>query len=407
MKHHLLGDSAVFCMLPWVHLHVWPEGKTYPCCVADGEHPIGDLRSSTLEEIWNGEPMRRLRRNMLDDQPSPECHRCYELERAGINSHRTHKRELFLHHFPVVESTRADGSVEPMALRYLDIRFSNLCNLRCRSCGVGFSSAWAADDQLLSPGGNYPKVIRPTADPESMWRQLEPLIPGLEEIYFAGGEPILMEEHYRILRLLIDRGSVHVRLRYNTNFAQLTYKNHDVIELWKQFPDINVGASLDGMEARGEYLRKGLVWSDVVANRQRLLREAPHVGFDISFTLSLMNALHLPDFHRAWVEAGLVDGQSIFLNLLTSPNHYRVQALPSHLKARVREKFRRHIDDFLPRHEGHRHAAKQFEAALCFMDEQDLSPELETFRDLTRRLDAIRGERFEEVFPELREIMLG
>lgn len=114
-----------------------------------------------------------------------------------------------------------------------------------------------------------------------------------------------------------------------------------------------------------------------------------------------MNALHLPDFHRAWVDAGLAAVTAIYINLLTTPAHYRVQVLPQVLKEQVRARYREHIDGFLRARDPHGHVIRQFEAALKFMDEQDLSSQLETFRWYTQRLDQLRGERFDQIFPEL------
>ena len=70
-------NSKNFCVLPWIHMHVWPNGKTFPCCLTPYSEDIGDANSG-LKAVWNGDKMKQLRLNMLEDKPSVGCQRCYE-----------------------------------------------------------------------------------------------------------------------------------------------------------------------------------------------------------------------------------------------------------------------------------------------------------------------------------------
>lgn len=398
----LLGTSSTFCMLPWIHLHVWPDGTTFPCCFFSNDEPVGSMREKSLEELWNSDRMKRLRLAMLTDQPTQACSRCYELEHAGSPSLRTNLNQSFAHHFPRTASTRADGSVDGLNFAYFDVRFSNLCNFKCRTCGPDLSSSWYED---AAPGGwKKPKLLHPTRNPADLWRQIEPLIPGIEEVYFAGGEPLITDEHYQILKLLIAAGRTRVRVRYNTNFSTMVFRGEDVRELWTHFEDVSVGASLDAMGARGEYMRKGTEWQLIEDNRRRMLTICPKACFHISATLSIMNVLHFPDFHRAWIEAGLVGPSDLHINLLTFPAHYRIQVLPPWFKQQVHDRYREHLD-FLAGFGGAADGAKRlFASALKFMDELDMRSELPRFRELTEQLDKLRGERFADVFPELARV---
>lgn len=396
----LLTRSPRFCLIPWVHMHVWPEGNTYPCCFFDHDQPIGSMRESTLEELWNSDGLRRLRLAMLADEETAGCTRCYQLDRAGSPSLRTNTNKLFAHHWDKVETTQPDGHVERINLPYFDVRFSNLCNFRCRSCGPDLSSSWYDDVQ----DGNRvkPKILHPTKRPEDLWRQIEPLVPHIEEVYFAGGEPLITDEHYQILKLLIAHERTHVRIKYNTNFSQMVFRGEDVRSLWTRFDEVVVGASLDAMGARAEYLRKGTDWRLVEENRRRMMEICPRVQFHVSATISLMNALHFPDFHRAWVDTGLIRVSDLHLNILTFPMHYRIQALPPELKAAVRARYDEHIDRYLTGFGADAaRAIDAFRSVVRFMDEADHTAELPRFRDVTRQLDTLRDERFAGVFPEL------
>ena len=136
-------------MLPWMHMHAFPDGRAYPCCLADYWHPVGDLRKNTMEEVWNQDKYKQLRINMLTEQPSKECTKCYEQEQAGFFSMRNDSNRNYGHHIGEIDATKDDGTNPKFKIRYWDVRFSNLCNFRCRSCGPIFSSNWYNDHVKL------------------------------------------------------------------------------------------------------------------------------------------------------------------------------------------------------------------------------------------------------------------
>ena len=140
-----LIESKHFCMIPWTHMHGIPDGRAYPCCLGEMHLPIGNLKENTMAEVWNGTPYKQMRINMLEDHPSKECTRCYEQEENGFFSMRNSQNKNFGHHIALVDKTNDDGSLDDFKLRYYDIRFSNLCNFSCRTCGSLFSSSWFAE----------------------------------------------------------------------------------------------------------------------------------------------------------------------------------------------------------------------------------------------------------------------
>jgi organic radical activating enzyme len=393
----LLTESKTFCIYPWIHLHAYPTGEAYPCCHAEmGVGQVGNCRSNTLEQIWTDAPMQQLRRDMLTETPTATCGRCYEQEANGFFSGRKSANKHHGHHVKKLDEN-------PFEMTYWDIRFSNLCNLKCRSCGHIFSSQWYQDQAKLA-GGNWKDrntVLNYAGRTElDMWEQLEPHLDYVEQIYFAGGEPLLMEEHYRILEELVKRKLFHVRLIYNTNFTHTELKGKSVFEYWRQFDRVAVGASLDDSGARGEYIRKGTDWKIVEQNRQDMLRICPEVDFYISPTLSIMNAWHLPDFHRDWVERGLIRAQDLNVNILQDPMYYRIDIAPAEYKEELNTKYLNHIvwlrdQDSLGR------ATQGFESAITFMMATDNTHLIDTFWRKTHELDDIRKESWSTVVPEL------
>jgi hypothetical protein len=213
-----------------------------------------------------------------------------------------------------------------------------------------------------------------------------------------------MEEHYRILDELVRRGRFDVRLIYNTNFTHTDLKGQSVFEYWKKFKSVAVGASLDASGARGEYIRKGTDWATVVKNRQEMLAVCPEVDFYISPTLSIMNAWHLPDFHREWVEAGLIRAQDLNVNILQDPAYYRIDIAPAEYKVKLETKFRAHIE-WLQSQDSLQRATQGFESAITFMNATDNTHLVETFWRKTHELDAIRRESCLSVLPELKALL--
>jgi hypothetical protein len=236
-----------------------------------------------------------------------------------------------------------------------------------------------------------------------IWEQLIPHLDYVEQIYFAGGEPLMMDEHYNILDELERRGRFDVRLIYNTNFTHVKLKDRTVFDYWKKFKSVAVGASLDAMGPRAEYIRKGTNWETVERNRAEMLETCPNVDFYISPTLSIMNAMHLPDFHRAWVQKEFIRPQDLNVNILQDPSYYRIDIAPDYYKQSIRDKFEDHLAWLRPLDTLQR-ATVGFESAINFMMSTDNSNLLPKFWQKTLELDTIRKENILEIIPELKEL---
>jgi sulfatase maturation enzyme AslB (radical SAM superfamily) len=232
--------------------------------------------------------------------------------------------------------------------------------------------------------------------------QLMQHIDYVEQIYFAGGEPLMMDEHYAILEELERREMFHVRLIYNSNFTQVKLKDRYVFDYWKKFDSVSVGASLDAMGKHAEYIRKGTKWDVVEENRRRMLDTCPDVDFYISPTLSIMNAMHITDFHKDWVEKGLLKHQDLNINVLQDPMHYRIDIAPEHYKDKIRAKFQEHVK-WLEGHDQLQRATSGFNSAINFLDTSN-TQYLDEFWRKTKQLDAIRNENIFDYIPELKEI---
>ena len=399
-KYSKLYNSKVFCMMPWVHTHIWPNGNAFPCCMSDSDIVYGNLNDNSLEEIWNSEKYKKLRKNMLNEKESPECTRCYEMEKSNIWTLRKNTNKYYISHWDRVETTQDDGSVEEVNMGYMDIRVSNICNFRCRTCGPELSSAWYEDhSKLYGQPPENPKMMN-IANNEKFWNELQPLLLTVEEACWAGGEPIITEEHYKILDFWIENKMKDVRLRYTTNFSNLYFKKKSILDYWNSFNDVRIAASLDGMGKRGELIRAGTEWDVIEDNRRQMIKECPDVYFEITPTVSIMNVYHLPDFHRNWVDRGLLEPNNIRVNMLTYPDYYRIQIIPKEERKKFIDKYNEHIkwidDNF-----GKGVAKEGFMSILNFLEQKNYENLIPDFIDRNTPLDELRGESLFEVCPEL------
>jgi len=404
MNYEDLKDSKTMCILPWIHMHPWPNGKTMLCCDSPWETHIGDLRENSLREVWNSPDMKQVRLNMLQGKHCKQCVRCYEKEKYGHDSLRVRSNRDWLEkHWDKVAKTNDDGSLDDLHIVYLDFRFSNVCNLRCRYCGPELSSNWF-HDAVKSSFNQTPteQVIQIRKDVEGFMEEFETMLPHIEQIYWAGGEPIIMDEHWHIMNRLVELGKTDIRIFYNTNFTKLKYKQHNVIDLWKNFKHISVGASLDAEGARGEYQRKGTVWDEVVANIEELKAKAPDIDFYVSSTVSAYNAWHITDFHRSWAEKGYIRAGDWYVNVLLNNPRFRMSVLPQGLREEIKYKWQKHLKWLEPQdHIGR--ATEGYRSAMKFLDD-DHTHLLDEFKKFNAEFDELRGDNFAETFPELKNI---
>jgi len=401
-EQYKLIKSDVFCILPWIHLSIEPNGTVLPCCIAKAT--VGNTKNQTLREIWNNEPMAELRRNMLADTPSVACQDCYEHESTGIRSLRNGCNRAYGHNIKsLVDSTQPSGQLPQMELRYWDVRFSNICNLKCRMCSSKYSSRWAEDDAKLWGRSFNPVILFPGQDEDDVWNQIQEHIPYVESIYFAGGEPLIMEQHNRLLRQLIEKGNTKVHLTYATNLTELKYKNSSVLDLWRHFPKVGVTASLDDMSNRASVIRSGTDWADIEQNIRDLKRECPHIDLMIGPTVSIMNIWNICKFHRYMVDQGLIEAKDFNLNLLQHPHFYRIDIIPVDIKLQLKQEIEQHLEWLRPIDTLQR-ATSGFEGVIQLMMSADNSAYLSDFWKATEQLDAIRSEKLIDVVPELKQI---
>ena len=346
---------------------------------------------------------------MLNGVKNKNCSDCYNLEERTGHSYRQDFNETYDEYFNKVFETHEDGSIDNFEMIYLDFRFSNLCNFKCRSCRPEWSSTWAKE---AASNHNHPykdwdgHIPRHNLTEKEFIDKFKDTFKTVKRIYFAGGEPLAAKEHYWILKHLIEVGNTDVWVEYNTNLSML--KNAElklsVVDYWKKFSSVNIRVSIDGSGKKGEYIRKGTDWELIENNFKYIKENLPNVILGIASVFQLTNALHLPDFYEDWVEKGLLD-DNLFHHSniipLTGPEQLSSHILPKNVKFLVREKWNRFMDRNLK--EEHFNFKRYANDCLEYMDSENLYESgKREFEKFTWYLDKIRKEKFSDVFPELK-----
>lgn len=374
------------------------DGTVTPCCRNFPAIKLGSARSQTADEIWNGEEMRKIRRQFLKGEIPKSCEDCGRRENWGT-SLRQMMNEKFRSHFDRIQHTKEDGELPLISPVSFGVRVSNLCNLRCRSCSTHFSSSLANEAAAFNGEAVVP-VKRAFESSEKISTWFQNVIPSLEHVYFAGGEPLLDQHHYVFLEALLEAGKKDVELDYNTNLSTLVFKKWDITKMWSQFSRVRISASLDAVGVHAEILRKGTRWNEIEKNFKRLRDVVPHVDFGIFPTVSAMNAFHLPQAIRRWIEIGMIrKGSDLSVNVLTGPDHFCVRIFNDSERKTLIENYR-DFAETLP-YNLRASISSELNKVLGVFSEPLDSEGRKAFRYATFVFDRYRNEKLASVFPEL------
>jgi radical SAM protein with 4Fe4S-binding SPASM domain len=403
-KEFLLNQSKVFCMFPWNHINVTPLGNAFPCCSSAYTDPVGNVNDNTLIEIVNSDRMKQLRLNMLNEKETSICEYCYKHEAMGSHSFRSFGFEFYSDRIDdYLTATTEDGSLTEFKMEYFDIRFSNLCNFKCRTCGSEFSSSWGIEERAFVP--DHYTIIHANKGKPDLLNQILPHIKHMKVAYFAGGEPLINEEHYILLEEMLRQGRTDVELRYNSNVSSFKFKDKDIVSLWKQFKTVVVSASIDHYGDKAEYIRHGTKWEEVEDNL-RIIQSLSHVQYAMNSVLSIFNYLTLKEFYTYLIDKQLLtpkeSGWSIYK--AQTPSYYCATSLPKELKIEAKRK----TEELLVYMRQNNITHQQDEVARCiaFAEAEDTwEANKEQFRHLTLQRDKLRNENFTTTFPELASLL--
>jgi hypothetical protein len=449
-----ISGTNTFCVLPWIHLATRPNGDMRLCCgsnasgAATGDYTVGLVKNEDGQpanfgrdlpsEAFNSEYMKSVRKIMLAGQIPASCKKCMDEESRGIASKRvwetiTWDESEDIDIKELVESTQEDGSI-PFKLQYLDLRLGNTCNIKCIMCSPHDSSQWVADYKKVYPlfksdalrtQMNWDKSTHNNFwhENKDFWAEVYEQIPNIKQLYFAGGEPLMIREHKWFLQEIIKQGYAgKILLRYNTNGILI---DEEIIEIWTHFRKVKVGFSLDGIGDRLHYIRYPTDWEVVQKNLQRLEDTPDNIQTTIACAAQILNIKHIPDFIKWKVQSGLkklntdtnaagqlIGGGLIGVHLIYIPTYLSLRVLPKEDKAEVRRLFAElkqwlwdnytQDDEFWV----HNHYGwKRWEGMLDWMDSEDHTHLLPDFKEFITSMSDLRKLDFKAIFPELSHLI--
>lgn len=415
--------SKTFCMHPFTGLATRQDGAIQACCRS---HPVGWIQKETLEEIWNNESMREIRRQVLNGERPAACEPCFNLEDQGVESLRQRHingviPEARINLYPDALSKLGEDYTMPFEIPTMELKLNNLCNLKCRMCHPLDSTSWndwKEVEEFYDKEKNFlsetirelkiatkPYVDSFTNDPK-FWNNLEKLLPYFRRVEFAGGEPLMDPTHYKILDMMAPYGE-NIEVKYATNLTVLGIKGgRNVWDYWPKFKSIAVNVSIDGFGDVYEYVRGNGKWNDVVANI-REIQKMPNISRVVgAVTVQVANIMQLDQCCEKWLdELGIV----FYTHRVAYPNLLSIQVLPPELKTIAidrLESVKERLDTFklVQQHPIIKKVAeRQLQDNINYLKAKDQHHRWNDMLEFNRRLDKTRNQGpIESIIPEFK-----
>jgi len=391
-------SNCNFCALPFMQNDIEVDGSARPCCKArplvapDGKEL--NIKNFTLDEIWNHPTYIQFRQSFLNNEKHPACYQCWSEPVKKLQYRVDQSLRQDIGALDITKEFINTSTVSNPTLKYLEIRPGNVCNLKCRICSYEFSSSWSKDDYLLEDvtipykdSDQFKQIAKCNwFDSDDIWNNIK----GLEDIKcinFLGGEPLMAVKHLDLLKKLVntlDPGKV--KIRYNTNGSKRPTKEH--IDLLRQFKNVLFIVSTDDLGKRMEYQRKGAVWSEHESNIDFLIGQGFNVQVDTA--ISIFNTYYCDEFFNFCDSKGWRSQYHWVRN--TGLDHRSLIPAEKHF---VREKLKKGTHP-------------KTKLILADLDSADLFSVTHYFQrwKYIKKLDGIRNEKFEEIYPELAPIIM-
>jgi hypothetical protein len=411
----------------------------------DEEGRPNNLNVSDFLSSWNSTYMKTVRKQMLSGEEPTSCTKCYKEERAGHNSKRQWETRYWSERVDVdqlIADTKEDGSIEPK-LKYIDLRFGTKCQLACVMCSPHDSSGWIKEWNAIYPTIENPQVkdVWNWSNKGSIngssynwhknnpvfWEQFYDQIPHMKQLYFAGGESLIIEEHYMILEECIKRGyAKDMEIRYNSNGVEW---RDDLFELWKHFKLVRFHYSVDSLFEMNEYIRYPSKWSRTEEVFHILdTQTSDNVEVSIACAINALNVFYLTDFMKWKLQKNFkkinmwpLGAGGINYHFVYWPPYLNVKVLPGWFKDKCEQKYIEFIkwwqDNWelgVPSSKIGKISEEQWKSSkygitgllgvVKFMKSEDWSNRLPEMKDYLEKIDAHRKVNFYDTFPEMKEI---
>ena len=379
-----MDKNNTFCTAPWTSISQNIDGTIRPCCKYEQsdlqtDYKLTDMRSQRLTESWNGPEMQRLRQAFIDGKKPIECRQCWNEEKAGLFSYRRVLNSYLYDLYPEQVERYDFTSTVSESPFYLDLKLSNVCNLKCRMCSPMTSSLIQKEEEKHNPEFRpddywHKNKFLETDDEEIFLKWL----PHIDRITFTGGEPFMGKENKDMLRLMIELGyASKIDLHFNTNGM---FMGDDIVNMLKQYRGVSVAFSVDDIGDRLYYHRSGANWELIRKNIIKAKEKLPGVKIEIYCTVNNYNVWYVDEAMEEFRKLT----PFVSYGFVYEPAYLSPRKLHPLIKDEIEEKYK---------------DRKEYQNIIKYIrsDDEDLTAK---FHDQIRHLDKIRNESFAEVFPE-------
>jgi sulfatase maturation enzyme AslB (radical SAM superfamily) len=409
-------------MHPFTGLATREDGAIKVCCRSA---PIGFIQDSSLEEIWNNSTMREVRKQVLCGERPEICKPCFDLEDQGVESLRQRHingviPEARINLYPnALQQLREDYTM-PFEFPTMEIKLNNLCNLKCRMCHPLDSTSWndwnevkefyVKENNYLVPvinklGLETSRYLCPFEDTDNWWESFEKLLPHFRRVEFAGGEPLMDPQHYKILDMLKPYAK-NIEIKYATNGTTLGIsKGRTIHDYWPYFKSVAVNVSLDGIHDVYNHIRTNSNFAEVEKNIKEI-KSIPNVSRVVgAFTAQAGNILQAAECINYFLnEMGIV----FYSHRVSYPNCLSAQVLPQELKELAIQRLEA-VDkelwsfDIVQQHSILETITRQqIRDNINYLKARDQSHLWKEFLEFNQRLDLSRGQSLLDVVPEFK-----
>jgi len=369
-----------FCHSPWTNIDISPQGEFSPCAKFVHSKPILNIKNNTIDDYSLSQELIETKESFIRGEWPTGCERCRIEEENSIES----KRML---DYTRWRSAYDNYQLQPKNFITASVAFGNTCNLTCITCNPYSSSRWHKE---------YQDIYNINVEPNHFYKSgfVEEFLaatPNLIHIDIPGGEPFLsgVREQKSMLQHWIETGqAADISIHYTTNAT--IYPDDSWWDLWRNFKNVDIQLSIDGVGNRFEYIRYPGNWSDVSKHTQQYVAQVSNsnnLQLSVSHTVSAYNIYYLDEFFTWCNNIGL---PRPWLGRLHNPNYMRPTVWPKQAR------------DYIVNHlKSSRHPDISTWAQL--IDNLDDSNYFDLFKLRTSQHDQYRNLNFKQVFPEMEQ----
>ena len=312
--------SKVFCDKPFNHNYIHTNGKMRLCCTTkqdlptDNNYNLFDASKHSIDQYWNSNRMKEIRRKMIAGEKIRDCEKCYKQDETGTQSLRS---TAGMNDY--IKDTLPDGTYQKNAYT-MQIQMGNICNLKCKMCSQMYSHMHGME--TLEIGKQDPEWLHWVKEqganvnnwPNELgikqeWYKNDKLkteifkhiSKNIMDLVVIGGEPTLIPEFYEMFEYCDREGTLGEKSV--TLVTNLTNTNPRMTQWLPKLKKWNIWASVDGIKERTEYIRYPSNWNRVLENLEFYRNNLANNGnITLSPAVQLLNIDQLDDIIKWWKE---------------------------------------------------------------------------------------------------------